>query len=746
MQFTKLQTFPTLREDGRVYLSPHEPSHPRGKLLILINIQLQQLSGLAKLDELVVFIKESYFATDTKNSDNPEAQLENVLSQLNKTISNYLPGVKPQDASKYMAFFIGVLKDDKLFFAKTGKVRILLQHGKALIDVLKQATDDDAEEEIKEFFSYVTTGELSDNDTLLVTTSSLLDYFSEHKLKQILTDSSAQKASNEFTSLVEDFSKHTYFQGLIVKNTIGTSGAKTQPITVTPDPTIQVQSSMNELNALEAKTDDLLSSNFTQIFKKNFSTLLQQIRGFFSPHYSSSSSSEEAIRRRLRQKNLATRVGGKIWLMLKSIGLILFWLGQQISILIINLFKHRGSIAGNFKHKSTAFPSKIQKSAVSSLNKFKTLDVRRRTILVTGIILILILVVSVITGITRKSMTLSRDEALIVIDDIEIKKAAADAALIYGNEQQAANQVAEARRLLNDLETRDKELQQRKSELASSLFEIYKTIQKLDEVNDPVMLTDLGGEDQDNPLTMISLAGSGTTFYGYNDQNTIYEISINQQSAFAIAQLDQNISGINSFTNNQLFIYTQNPEPTLNILNLDNNSFDPVDINFNNPLTEKLDFETYFSRLYVLDPRERQIYRHQQVGVNYGRGLAWVTDATADISDATDMAIDGNVWVVTSSGQLIRLSAGEKLEFDSGVLDPILNSPNFIWTSIDSNKLYILDPPTRRVVILEKDGGIAKQIVSERFDDLKAAAVDEANDKMYILNASQIYEIDINFE
>jgi len=743
MQLAKLQTLSTDKTSGQVFISSHETSHPLGKLLIMININWQQLGSKANLDDLIEFVKKTYYEPTSAKTPDPSASLENLANKLNDQITNLLPDLNFTDINKNINFFIGSLKDEELFFSKTKNIKLFLQHGLNLINIADASTDEQ-DDSSNSLFSFITSGKLSSNDAILITTSSLVDYFSENKLKQILSDNSAEIASVEFTKLVDEFSKHTYFQGLIIKNSVSLDSESYQA-KIHPALSNIAQSSMSELNSLESETGDLLTSSFVTSFKKSLATLINQIRSIFSTQTQriSDTNSAVAIKRRLRQKSLLNKTGNWLWLVVKSLLLVVVWVFKQLALLIKNLFKNRESITQGIKQKSTAMPSNLKDSFKKKIYKYKSLDKNRRTTLLVGLGLIIILIGSVMTGIIRKATTMSHDEVIAIFDEIEVKRASAEAALIYGNEEQAVTQIAEARRLLNDLSVKGSDLKQRKSDLADSLFESYKSVQKLEEINNPVLIADLGASENGQTVEVVALAGSGSTFYGYNKSNQIYKFSTTQQSVDVVVKLDNEVKGLNTLADNELLIYFATPEANIGILNTEENSLTNINFEFNNPLTEKVSLEPYFSRLYVLDPRERQIYKHQQVGRSYTRGQPWLVDDTADISDASSMAIDGNIWVTTNSGNLYKFNAGEREDFSLATLDPILNSPNFVWTSIDSSKLYILDPPTHRVIILNKDGTIHKQFVSERFDNLKSAVIDEGNDKIYILNSNQVYEIDI---
>ena len=75
------------------------------------------------------------------------------------------------------------------------------------------------------------------------------------------------------------------------------------------------------------------------------------------------------------------------------------------------------------------------------------------------------------------------------------------------------------------------------------------------------------------------------------------------------------------------------------------------------------------------------------------------------------------------------------------LLDPKLESPTKIKTTAESKYLYILDPPTKRLAVLNKDGDLISQYTSSKFDQLKDFVVVEAEKKIYLLNGSSVFGI-----
>lgn len=136
---------------------------------------------------------------------------------------------------------------------------------------------------------------------------------------------------------------------------------------------------------------------------------------------------------------------------------------------------------------------------------------------------------------------------------------------------------------------------------------------------------------------------------------------------------------------------------------------------------------TYSSRVYVLDADEGQIWKYQRGSTAYGGAQAVVDTEKVDLKGAQSFAIDGSIWVLGKTGELMKLYSGDPVDFE------IVNAPltslegaNKVWTSFDASSLYLLDPKNKRLLKFDKstrndDLTYSAQYV---FDDLKGDLVD----------------------
>ena len=156
------------------------------------------------------------------------------------------------------------------------------------------------------------------------------------------------------------------------------------------------------------------------------------------------------------------------------------------------------------------------------------------------------------------------------------------------------------------------------------------------------------------------------------------------------------------------------------------------------------DYNTYLGRIYTLDIKNNQIFRHERTGNDWGNSTPWITDASLDVTNANSIAIDGSVYVAKNNGEIWKLFGGTKdEEFKTSTIDPAFSNPTKIHTTPDLNNIYVLDPNNKRIVILEKNGDLVNQYYSDTFDNLKDFVVSETTNALYLLNGSNIFKIDL---
>ncbi|MBI3618662.1 hypothetical protein HY213_01350 [Candidatus Peregrinibacteria bacterium] len=159
------------------------------------------------------------------------------------------------------------------------------------------------------------------------------------------------------------------------------------------------------------------------------------------------------------------------------------------------------------------------------------------------------------------------------------------------------------------------------------------------------------------------------------------------------------------------------------------------------------DAETYLRYLYILSSDNR-IYKYERLSNRYGPSVQY--NINGDLSNAIDMAIDGNVYVLKEKGAIVKLLRGETQPFQiHNAPDGVLQNVTKIF-KIPGSHFYFLDPVHNRVIVFA-DGGASgdasyvKQYVFEgdQLGKLQNLSVDPDETHLYVMDDKRLYVADV---
>jgi DNA-binding beta-propeller fold protein YncE len=154
----------------------------------------------------------------------------------------------------------------------------------------------------------------------------------------------------------------------------------------------------------------------------------------------------------------------------------------------------------------------------------------------------------------------------------------------------------------------------------------------------------------------------------------------------------------------------------------------------------------YFGYLYVLDPQEDRILKYAPTGQSYDSfPLSYFqADTVVDLAGATDMAIDGFIYVLVDKS-ILKFSGGLQESFSlSGLDDQALEDPVALFTSPETQHIYVADAANGRVVQFTKEGAFVSQFLppfedADAFLNLQDIAVDESQGQLVALTSAGLF-------
>jgi hypothetical protein len=119
------------------------------------------------------------------------------------------------------------------------------------------------------------------------------------------------------------------------------------------------------------------------------------------------------------------------------------------------------------------------------------------------------------------------------------------------------------------------------------------------------------------------------------------------------------------------------------------------------------------------------------------------TVAGLDKSSVTSFAIDGKVWLGTSNGSIFSLAQGSKQAFSvTGMIQPFTSSI-MVYTTPDLESLYVLEPSTQRIVVLNKSGVYQSQVSAPELGAATDMFVDATGKMAYVAAGSVVYAVQL---
>ncbi len=153
----------------------------------------------------------------------------------------------------------------------------------------------------------------------------------------------------------------------------------------------------------------------------------------------------------------------------------------------------------------------------------------------------------------------------------------------------------------------------------------------------------------------------------------------------------------------------------------------------------------YNGRLYLADERENQIFRYTPAGLDYDESpVNWFDEQVqGGLSGLVAMGIDGDIWLLTEDGTVLRYRQGEQLPFSLERVPGLGGS--LVDLVLDDNAdgtLYVADATEERILVFDKDGRYIEQFVDAEdmaLAGLRGLYLDEFTGMLYILTSSALY-------
>ncbi len=399
--------------------------------------------------------------------------------------------------------------------------------------------------------------------------------------------------------------------------------------------------------------------------------------------------------------------------------------------------EHRmGARVGGSDHRNTGGGMKGKIDALRHAGITAVNGASRTTKVITVGVAILIVIVAM--SVSNRQAGQKTAEATVAyqsaLTKIEEKRTAAEAAIIYGNTQDAQMLVTDATNLLATLSRETTAQKSKVDELNRALLELLGETRGMETVT-PAKIAELPAQFA---FPLVGIATSGSAIYSVTSDaapsrvnevsKALERVDVSQSPAQNIGITAGEGEDILSVDMDKRLWRTTIATPAVTALTSGIGGMASIE-----------DICSYNENLYALSATSGQIVKMRPQGLGFEAGTAWITAKTTDLSQAKAITVDGSVWVLTANNGIIVFKSGRETPWSHATVDPAIAKPIDIWTDLDSKYLYILDGSDGRVVVMDKEkGGIVAQYVAS-LPGVVGFVVRESENRILLTTSTTVY-------
>lgn len=154
--------------------------------------------------------------------------------------------------------------------------------------------------------------------------------------------------------------------------------------------------------------------------------------------------------------------------------------------------------------------------------------------------------------------------------------------------------------------------------------------------------------------------------------------------------------------------------------------------------------DTFGEYVYIFNPAKNNIYRYAPAETGYSDPVGWLRSAPNLVfPDVLSMQIDGDLWLGTKKGEILKFASGRPAEFAVTGLGQPFNSPILLATDEETNNLYVLEAGQQRVVVLSKTGEFIKEVKSASLASATQILALEKQNKVLVVSGSLVFEVSL---
>ncbi len=152
------------------------------------------------------------------------------------------------------------------------------------------------------------------------------------------------------------------------------------------------------------------------------------------------------------------------------------------------------------------------------------------------------------------------------------------------------------------------------------------------------------------------------------------------------------------------------------------------------------DMAVFGGNIYLLDTQKSRVWKYLVTDKGFSEMFEYLNpDTLPDLSKATNMAIDGSVWLGATNGSIARFTSGKENAYAPQGVDMPLGKRLTVYTHDETKKVYVMDHEYQRIVVFDKDGLYVAQYVWKAGFHPTSFVVSESSGKLFLLAEGKIY-------
>jgi hypothetical protein len=721
------------RSTTHVFIAHPSPAEDRalGQLGFVAELTKNERIYQELLSRLQDFLKAAYYTSPEVHAD---VAFEHTIQACNRYVGE-LVGDFGTSWVDELSMVLFTVRNQEVHFADVGRLIGFLVHEKHVIDLLGNQRATSRRVNPMKLFASIASGTLKESDAIFFGTSNLLDYFSIEKLRRTVVESPMGGAARELEMTLRGDPSFAAFAAVILqRHELPITTAKVEP---TRDVNIPgaPKRSIDAMLAQSAQTQAFLTPSLWPAIRRFLKQVGKSVRILFrawvlrkptrfSPALDATPvEREEAAHRQLpptaQQPRLAVRANRRA--LLKKIPKVLWEQSRQAlkaTPKILSALQRFGSIIRRS-------PKQIPVAIEQRVNDVQELP-RRSRLLFYGTVGVAIVFALTLIGIglqRNRSAAATAQKANIAAISQAIDQA--KSSIIYGDEDRARTLLRDAQSKLDALSKKalkDAERSTLQQDITDGLADTRhaittapSTFATLPDASQPVGLTMLGQnlyavDSKTNQLLTIS-GTKATVQIGVTLPGDIGLQELTTYGSGALVSLMANQDIVEQRTSGKAGVRYALSVPTAN--------------------TNLVGLVSYNAALYTVDVANSTILRATKKGSGF-TAVNWLKQ-NENLTAASDIAVDGSIYTLTTNGEVQKFTQGRRATLVLSDIEPKLTSGSKLAGDVTLQNLYILDPAGKRVVAFTKSGKFINQYINDAIGGATAMAVDERNQKLYLL-------------